>query len=309
MIMSFGGYSFCKPHSASYARVSFQAAYLKIHFPAEFMAAVISNRGGFYSTFAYVSEARRMGLDILPPDIDKSEMTWQGKDRAIRVGLISIKGLSERCRAAIVRERQKAPFQSMVDVLTRIRPDDTEARALIHSGALDTFSGRSHRQGLLWEFALWRNAHAKASQERDLFACRKDRLPDPALPVPDEKDRLRKEFSVLGFLCDRHPMALYSEALQRLGPVKASAINRFIGKRVKFAGWLITGKRVQTRHGDSMEFLTFEDETGMVETTFFPGTYRRFCHMVTRNRPYLLQGKVESDWGAVMLTVDGVRSL
>jgi len=134
-------------------------------------------------------------------------------------------------------------------------------------------------------------------------------LPDPALPVPDEKDRLRKEFSVLGFLCDRHPMTLYAKALQRVGPVKASVINRFIGKRVKFAGWLITGKRVQTRRGDSMEFLTFEDETGMVETTFFPETYRRFCHMVTRNRPYLLQGKVDSDWGAVMLTVDGVRPL
>ena len=79
MTMSFAGYSFCKPHSASYARVSFQAAYLKTHYPAEFMAAVISNQGGFYSTFAYVSEARRMGLAILPPDVNSP--TFAGRER------------------------------------------------------------------------------------------------------------------------------------------------------------------------------------------------------------------------------------
>ena len=72
--MSFDGYSFCKPHSASYARVSFQAAYLKAHFPAEFMAAVISNQGGYYSTFAYLSEARRLGLQIQPPDVNRSHV-------------------------------------------------------------------------------------------------------------------------------------------------------------------------------------------------------------------------------------------
>jgi len=90
MMMSFDGYSFCKPHSASYARVSFQAAYLKTHFPAEFMAAVIANRGGFYSTFAYVSEARRLGLTIVPPDVNASEIAWQGQQRQVRVGLMAI---------------------------------------------------------------------------------------------------------------------------------------------------------------------------------------------------------------------------
>jgi DNA polymerase-3 subunit alpha/error-prone DNA polymerase len=88
MMMSLSGYSFCKPHSASYARVSFQAAYLKVHHPAEFMAAVIRKQGGFYSTFAYVSEARRMGLTILPPDVNRSEIRWSGHDKSIRVGLL-----------------------------------------------------------------------------------------------------------------------------------------------------------------------------------------------------------------------------
>ena len=81
MMMSFDGYSFCKPHSASYARVSFQAAYLKRHYPAEFMAAVIANQGGYYSTFAYVSEAKRLGLKILHPDVRTSKIRWTGEKK------------------------------------------------------------------------------------------------------------------------------------------------------------------------------------------------------------------------------------
>ena len=104
-------------------------------------------------------------------------------------------------------------------------------------------------------------------------------------------------------------MILYRKELEKTGPVRAIHLNRFMGKRVQFAGWLVTGKRVQTRHGETMEFLTFEDETGIAETTFFPEAYKRFCHMVDRNRPYVLEGKVETDWGAVTLTVDHVTAL
>jgi DNA polymerase-3 subunit alpha/error-prone DNA polymerase len=109
MMMSFSGYSFCKPHSASYARVSFQAAYLKTHYPAQFMAAVISNQGGFYSTFAYVSEARRLGVEILPPDVNKSDIRWKGRAGAMRVGWVSIKHLSTHTRTRIVSERKTTP--------------------------------------------------------------------------------------------------------------------------------------------------------------------------------------------------------
>ncbi len=102
-------------------------------------------------------------------------------------------------------------------------------------------------------------------------------------------------------------MELYAAALQKLRTVKAVDLPRHLGRRVRLAGWLITGKVVTTKHGDPMEFLTFEDETGIVETTFFPQTYHRFCHMIDRNRPYLLTGKVEEDWGAITLTVDKVE--
>ena len=90
--------------------------------------------------------------------------------------------------------------------------------------------------------------------------------------------------------------------------VKAAELPNFIGKRVRLAGWLITGKVVRTKHGDPMEFLTFEDETAIIETTFFPRVYERFCHMIDRGRPYFLEGKVEEDWGAITLTVENITT-
>ncbi len=114
---------------------------------------------------------------------------------------------------------------------------------------------------------------------------------------------------MLGFLCDRHPMTLFAGQLQKRRTVKAVDLPRFIGRRVTLAGWLITGKVVATKKGDPMEFLTFEDDSGIVETTFFPKAYRRFCHLIDRQRPYLLTGKVEEDWDALTLTVEKAERL
>src|SRR5207253_6205750 len=114
MIMSFAGYSFCKPHSASYAQVSFKSAYLRAHYPAEFMAAVISNEGGFYSAFAYLSEARRMGLAILPPDINASDWAYRGNGRTIRMGLMQVQTVPKELGIRIVAERTaRGPFRSL----------------------------------------------------------------------------------------------------------------------------------------------------------------------------------------------------
>jgi DNA polymerase-3 subunit alpha/error-prone DNA polymerase len=312
MMMSFSGYSFCKPHSASYARVSFQAAYLKIHHPAEFMAAVISNQGGFYSTFAYVSEARRMGLRILPPDIQQSDIRWTGNNGALRVGLLSVRGLTAATRDRILAHRRR-PFSSLRDFLDRVRPAEDEARVLIHCGALDRFSRKRHRAALIWQLAAWLKSRSRRSpfQNRPLFANSLDAANRqfPRLPPASEEDRLRREFAVLGFLCDRHPIQLFRRSLRNRDTVRAVELPTFHGRRVQFAGWLITGKVVATRHGEPMEFLTFEDDTGTVETTFFPETYRRFCHMIDSERPYLLKGKVEQDWSATTLTVDTVERI
>jgi DNA polymerase-3 subunit alpha/error-prone DNA polymerase len=311
MMMSFSGYSFCKPHSASYARVSFQAAYLKVHHPAEFMAAVISNQGGFYGTFAYVSEARRMGLTVLPPDITSSQVHWTGRADTLRVGLQSVKSLNSDTQARIVAQRRRQPYNELTDFLERVRPAEDEARSLINCGALDAFNPGGHRAALLWELACWLKSKRPKVSAPSLFDDAKPGAdcPSPTLPVEDERERLRREFSVLGFLCDRHPMELFADQLHGRRTVKAVDLPRCIGRRITLAGWLITGKVVSTKRGDPMEFLTFEDETGIVETTFFPDAYRRFCHIIDRQRPYLLTGKVEEDWGALTLTVEKAERL
>ncbi len=308
MMMSFDGYSFCKPHSASYARVSFQAAYLKVHHPAEFMAAVVSNQGGYYSTFAYVSEARRMGLTIEPPDVGISQIYWTGRDDAVRVGLMSIKGLSSPTMLRIVKEQNRRPFDHVDDFFKRVDPDNAEGRALIHAGAMDGLRPGASRATLLWDLARWEKERVRKEKPPSLFG--EDSLPfPPPLPKERECDRLSREFDVLGFLCDRHPMTFYRSMLNGQRTVTADGLVKHLGRRITLAGWLVTGKQVRTKHGEAMEFLTFEDETGMVETTFFPDAYHRYCHMIGTGRPYLLTGKVEQDWGVCTLNVTKVSPL
>jgi DNA polymerase-3 subunit alpha/error-prone DNA polymerase len=308
MMMSFSGYSFCKPHSASYARVSFQAAFLKTRFPAEFMAAVIRNRGGFYSTFAYVSEARRLHLIVDPPDVTASRIGWTGRNYRLRVGLMAVGGLNQATMQTIIECRQASRFTDLIDFLERVKPDADEARALIHCGALDKLDVTGSRTRLLWTLARWQAEQRPFRKQMDLFGSRpSSRKEAPLLfPPTDPTERLRREFAVLGFLCDRHPITLFADTIRSMDTVKARRIPELVGRRVCLAAWLITGKVVRTRGGDPMEFLTFEDETGIVETTFFPEPYRRFCHMLDRNRPYLLEGKVEANWGVATLTVNRV---
>ena len=149
--MSFAGYSFCKPHSASYAQVSFKSAYLRTHYPAEFIAAVISNQGGFYSTFAYVSEARRMGLAILLPDINDSDWAYRGEGERLRMGLMQVKTIPKALGERIVEERkQNGPYRSFQDFLRRVQPEPAQARALVRAGCCDSIAGELTRPALLW---------------------------------------------------------------------------------------------------------------------------------------------------------------
>jgi DNA-directed DNA polymerase III PolC len=314
MITSFSGYSFCKPHSASYARVSFQAAYLKTHYPAEFMAAVISNQGGFYSTFAYVSEARRLNVKILNPDINQSQIQWKGHNFKLRVGFLSIKGLCANTIKTIILEQKKSPFTNLDNFLARVNPREDDTRALIHSGSLDSLDTRHNRAGLLWAFESWKKQkksidHSPCLFDGNSFGHGRPVTAVPDLPEENPIERLRKEFWVLGFLCACHPIVLFKQIIHQHNTVKANHLQEFVGKRIMFAGWLITGKVIKTRQGDPMKFLSFEDETGMVETVFFPKSYAAFCHMLNYGKPYLLYGKVESNWGAITLNVEKTRSI
>lgn len=305
MMMSFDGYSFCKPHSASYARVSFQAAYLKRHYPAEFMAAVISNQGGYYSTFAYLSEAKRMGLKILHPDVGASEIRWTGEKGCIRVGLQSVQGLSAGFLERFIQARELQPFRHPGDLFRRSQPADNEVRALIHAGALDSLDPTGNRTTLLWQWASFQHVMRDDTRHHSLFEVALP--PPPPLPPPDLKTRLRQEYRVLGFLCDYHPLQLLTDSAK--GGLRVKDLAGRIGQQVQLRAWLLTGKLVSTCNGEVMEFLTFEDETGQVETTFFPAVYRAHANILRSGRGYLLTGLVEEDFGAVTFTVKKVRPL
>jgi len=245
---------------------------------------------------------------ILPPDINRSAIRWKGSNSAMRVGLLSIKQLGLDTQRRIVRKSKQRLFCSLNDFLDRVRPDEPEARALIHAGAFDALPGRESRAAMLWELAGWQKSRSRRPATRGLFD-RGAHTSQPFFPPESEKVRLRHEFTVLGFLCDRHPMVLYADALKRQSIVKARDLRRVSGQHVHMAGLLITGKVVHTKHGDPMEFLTFEDETGLVETTFFPQAYRRFCAILDRSRPFMLYGKVDEDFGVHTLTVEHVKAV
>jgi len=305
MMMSFDGYSFCKAHSASYARVSYQAAYLKTHYPAEFMAAVISNQGGYYPTFAYVSEAKRMGITIVNPCVNQSGIRWKGEQKVILVGLLSIRDLSTKSMKHIICNRKEhGRYLSSVDFWQRVPLQKDESRALIRAGALDGFVKSCNRSVLFWELAQFCCA-GEMQRAGSLFDLK---FPSaPCLAELSRIERLRQEYRVLGFLCKEHPLLLHENALK--GRVKGKDIPKYRGKRVRFDGWLVSGKIVSTKTGEAMEFLSFEDETALVETVFFPKVYNRYATQLSTGRAYMLWGVVDEDFGVATLTVTKLKRL
>ena len=309
MILSFAGYSFCKPHSASYALVSYKSCWLRAHYPAEFIAAVLTNQGGYYSPFAYVSEARRMGLQVLLPDVNESRKEYWGKGRTLRVGLMQLKGLKEASLEALLHGRQKRPFASLEDFLARVDIDPSDVKILIKAGAMDSIAGSATRPEMIWQTLAWHETKAaRRAVARSLF---QDivAVKTPRVPQYSARTVLEHELETLDFLISRHPLALYREPLARLRHVRGADLAGHIGRRVTTIGWWVTGKVVTTQEEEPMEFISFEDTSALYETTFFPQTYARFCHMLNRSRPYVLSGLVEEDFGAVTLTVDSVRFL
>ncbi len=328
MIMSFAGYSFCKGHSASYIQVAQHSCYLRAHYPAEFMAAVLANGGGFYHPFAYVAEAMRMGLTVLPPDINASEFRCTGRDREVRIGLQFVKGLSAEGAERVLRSRQldgskqwavdseksavKArvnaycllstahcrPFTSIFDLQHRtgIGPDDL--RALIKVGALDSIADGWSRPMMLW---MVDTGVQRGPARADWFS----HLP-PAIPVLKNyapERRRREEYAALGFVTDTHPMRLHEDDLVRFRLCPSTELPRHVGKYVLMAGMLTTAKPVHTIKDEPMEFATFDDGHGLIETVLFPRVYRERGHVLFDQGPFLFRGKVEEEFGAVTVTV------
>jgi error-prone DNA polymerase len=307
MIMSFAGYSFCKGHSCSYIRVAQHSCYLRANYPAEFYAAVLSNGGGFYHPFAYVAEAMRNGIRFLGPDVNASDFRCIGREDWIRVGLQFVKGLSADGVERVGAGRRGGgeageagkQFRSIEDFRARTGLSHDDLRTLIKVGALDSIAGDKTRPMMLWEVDQAAGNHDNSDQ----LLPRLPTSPLPRLKEYTQERRRREQLESLGFLTDAHPMDLHAESLGRLRLVKSGELHRHAGKSVLAAGMLTTAKPVHTHKDEPMQFATFDDGTGLIETVLFPDVYRDRGHVLFDQGPFVFRGKVEVEFGAVTVTI------
>ncbi|HSD31265.1 MAG TPA: hypothetical protein VLB49_05095, partial [Gemmatimonadales bacterium] len=316
MILSFSGYSFCKGHSASYIQVALQSGYLRAHHPAEFIAGVLSNEGGYYAPFAYIAEARRMGLEILPPDVNASDVSYIGRWRTLRVGLMALKGLSAAGLGALVAERQLGgPYRSVSDLRQRAGLAPGDLRVLVQAGACDGIAQGRTRPQLMWLVdagGARTPGRGPGINPPAQVALGLEETPATALPPLAEYDaerQLRDEYAVLGYLASCHPMDLVANTVRAVHAVPATALGEHVGKLVTCVGMLTTGKPVHTIKDEPMEFVTFDDGHGLIEAVIFPDVYRRVAPLLFGTGPYVMRGNVEESYGAVTLTVTALDRL
>jgi len=345
-IESFAGYAFCKAHSASFALLSFQNAFLKAHYPAEFMSSILTNQGGYYSPAVYVQESKRLGLKILLPDVNESEIEYTGKNDWIRIGLMAIKNLSHSSMEKIVDERKKnGKYKSLRDFVQRTGIGYAECSILIQCGAMDCFAEQIYNSLKRLDLSNHMKFYHKlefisGSQKRnkdrltedsfvlyarpllmrmlDIELHRKKLKSDATINLfEDDKyieellkitgiSNVRKysiaqickiEYETFGYMVSRHPLEFYSKFVNdpSVTPSEELPLNK--GKRVKVIGWLMTSKRIRTRKGDIMKFLSLEDLTGTFEAVIFPKEYEKYAPYTLSMGPYLIEGYVDNELG------------
>ena len=310
---NFSAYSFCKAHAATYGQIAYRCCYLKAHYPAEFLAAVLTNQAGYYPTSAYVEEARRWGITILPPDVNRSRKQYAAKGRVLRIGIMQVKDLTSKSLRSILKERERAPFGALDDFCWRVGVGRSEVENLIKCGAMDGF-GRT-RPELLWELNLIFDGileERRRAGEMTLFSMPETFRMATAVPsisdYPDhQKVKLEQETLSLAVTC--HPLAIHQQTLAAEGVVPSTELHRYADRRVKVAGRLVTSRRAKTADGKLMKFLTLEDVYGTFEVVLFPDTYQRFGGKLFSADSFLIRGTVRCQNGSAALIGEEIRSL
>jgi DNA polymerase III subunit alpha len=284
MMAAFAGYGFPKAHAASYAQVSWNAAWCKSHFPAEFMAAVLANWGGYYSQRVYLTEARRMGLAIRPPHVNHSRtefsVSYAEGQPVLYMGLDQVRDLTRRAQERVLRGR---PFPSLDDFLTRVDPSRAEAENLIRAGA---FEGLGTIPGLL---ARLKEGPWQLGQ-MSLFGWEAETGEDWSL-----SERVAAQEDVLGISVDAHPLELYAGQIAAAGALSTLEAAARPGQRVTVAGVRMAWHRSRAEKGGMMAFMTLEDLEGMLEVAIYPDAYRRVPAHLTASEPILVSGVIEAD--------------
>jgi DNA polymerase III alpha subunit len=298
-IESFAGYSFCKAHSASFALLSYQVAFLKVHYPAEFMSCVLSNQGGFYSAAVYIQECKRLGLEVRLPCVNQSNYEYTGEGKVIRIGLMAIKNLSHSLCEKIVAEREKnGRYVSLADFLVRTKPGYEETALLIRCGVMDCFNYTRPTLMRLLDVYLH---HRKILDEgyNDLFIKETFKLEQEVVTKVNYsvEEICAIEYESFDYMVTKHPLEFFSGWTEQPDIVKAADMLKYNGKKIKMIGWYMTSKRIKTKKGDIMKFLSLEDLSGTFEAVIFPKAYSQYAELTLSMGPYLVEGKVDAENG------------
>jgi DNA polymerase-3 subunit alpha len=327
----FAGYGFNKSHSAAYALLAYQTAYLKANYPQFFMAALLtSERANTDKMVQYIGECREMGLRVLPPDVNQSDIYFTvvpGADAtggSIRFGLAAIKNVGEGAVEAVLAVRKDGPFRSLYDFCERVDLKAVNRRVVesfIKSGSFDSLDPR--RSALFGAIDRCMEAGQKSQRDREqgqssLFgllgaepgaALPEERIPDA--PPWGEGERLGYEKESLGFFITGHPLERFrAELLQWASATTGRLLDLGDGREVSVGGIITALRLIKTKKGDRMASFVLEDLDGGAEALVFPETYKKVAGRLAEDQVVLVKGRAEVlDEGKARLLVSEVLPL
>lgn len=330
----FAEYCFNKSHSTAYGAVTYQTAYLKAHYPVAYMAALLTvNAGDSDKVQRYISNCNAMGIEVLPPDVNASDVDFTPVDQRILFGLSAIRNLGDGAiRLLLDSRRQDGPFSSLADLCDRIPPQQLNRRALealIHSGALDSLDPQANRAQLMADLDLvqeWASARARdrASGQGSLLDLLADSMAETsaapsatamapkAAPVPEyaPSEKLRLEKEIVGFYLSDHPLKQWSGALQLLAPIGLGSLEEQVDRaKISLLTLVSECRQVTTRKGDRMAVLQLEDLTGSCEAVVFPKSYARLADHLMVDARLMVWAMVDRRDDRVQVIVDDCCSV
>ncbi|NVN98329.1 MAG: DNA polymerase III subunit alpha [Geobacteraceae bacterium] len=308
LMAMFAEYGFNKSHSAAYALIAYQTAYLKAHYPVEFMAALLTeDMGNTDKIVKNINDCREMGIEVLPPDVNESELFFRVIDKSIRFGFGAIKNVGESAIVSILEARKDEPFTSLFNFCERVDLRKVNKRvleSLVKCGAFDsTGAKRSALYAVLEDAA---NLGQRIQDERDsaqvsLFGTAEiaksngnghGNLPD--IREWDEKMRLGFEKDCLGFYITGHPLGRYQAEMKRFSSHDTSTISDLSDKsETRLCGVVVAMKEFITKKGEKMGFVTLEDLLGSVEVVVLPNVFQGVADFLKSDEPLLVAGSFE----------------
>ena len=324
LMEKFADYGFNKSHAAAYALVSYQTAYLRANYPVAFLAACMSLAAANTEKLASLrQDAMRLGIDVLPPDINASGADFTveqqgGGKLAIRYALGAIKRVGFAAMEQIVAARGKTPFKDFADFATRVDPGSVakgQIEILAKAGAFDSMVANRAQVFAAAEMIVRRAQNEAEEKESGQIGLFGGGAPEP-LRLPQIADwpqieRLNFEAEAIGFHISAHPLDMYAMSLKRLGVVASTAIERWAqtGARIKLAGTITAKKERTTRTGSRMMWVTLSDMVGSFEVTLFSEVLGRARDLLTEGNALLVNADVRMDGESLRITAQEVSSL